>query len=64
MWHVIAGLVQQHFFGRSQPSVHCLIGHGGAAERKDSGAACTKKASPPKQGSVVQAQPVSIMQAT
>ena len=33
MSHVIAALVQQHFFGRSQPSVHCLIGHGGAAER-------------------------------
>ena len=39
----IAALVQQHFFGQSQPSVHCLIGHGGAAERKDSGAACKKK---------------------
>ena len=57
MSHVIAGMVQQHIFGRSQPSVHCLIGRGGVAERKDSGAACNNKASPPKQDSVVQAQP-------
>ena len=26
-WH-------HHFFGRTQPSVHCLIGHGGAADKK------------------------------
>ena len=39
-----------------------LKGHGGAAERTDSGAACkTKRASLPKQDSVVQAQLVSIM---
>ena len=41
------------YFEQPQPSVHCLIGHGGA-ERKDRGAACTKIASPPKQYSVVQ----------
>ena len=48
-WH-------HHFFGRTQPSVHCLIGHGGAAERKDSGASCKTK-SPPKPNSIVQTQP-------
>ena len=50
-WH-------HHFFRRTQPSVHCLIGHGGVAERKYSGAGAKKqKASLPKQDSVVQAQP-------
>ena len=34
MSHDIAGLVQQHFFGLCQLSVHCLLGNGGAAERK------------------------------
>ena len=50
-WH-------HHLFGRTQPSVHCLIGHGGAAERKDSGASGKQqKASTPKQYSIVQPQP-------
>jgi hypothetical protein len=40
---VIAALVQQHFFGQSQHFVHFLIGNGGAAESKDSGAACCKE---------------------
>ena len=51
MSHVIAGLVQQHFFGISQPYMHCLIGNGGVAERKDRGATCKQKVSPPKQDS-------------
>ena len=31
--HVIVALVQQHFCGRSQPSVHCLINWKVASER-------------------------------
>ena len=43
----VAGLAQHHFFGRPQPSLHCLIGNGGVADRKDRGAACNKDKSEP-----------------
>ena len=51
MSHVIAGLVQQHFFGRPQPSVHCLIGNGELLKEKTGEQLAKQKVSPPKQAS-------------
>ena len=55
-WH-------HHFFGRTQPSVHCLIGHGGAAEKKKTVEQVANKKNP-KQDSVVQktTRPIQISQ--